>query len=87
MMATYRGERWVGEQIESILAQEGVDVTLRIRDDQSPDGTLEVCQSYAKRYPNVIVTRNAKNLGTGIPQERFCIMKIAMNGVKPFIFT
>lgn len=65
MMATYRGERWVGEQIESILAQEGVDVTLRICDDQSPDGTLEVCQSYAKRYPNVIVTRNAKNLGVG----------------------
>lgn len=56
MMATYLDERWVGEQIESILAQEGVDVTLRICDDQSPDGTLEVCQSYAKRYPNVIVT-------------------------------
>lgn len=65
MMATYRGERWVGEQIESILAQEGVDVTLRICDDQSPDGTLAVCESYAKSHPNVIVTRNAKNLGVG----------------------
>ncbi|MGO5474591.1 glycosyltransferase [Parafannyhessea sp. LCP19S3_B1] len=63
MMATYKGERWVGEQIDSILGQEGVDVTLRICDDQSPDGTFSICKKYANRFPNVVVTRNETNLG------------------------
>lgn len=63
MMATYRGENWVGEQIDSILGQEGVDVTLRICDDQSPDGTFSICRSYANRFPNIIATRNEMNLG------------------------
>ena len=30
MMATYNGEKYVAEQIDSILAQEGVNVTLLI---------------------------------------------------------
>lgn len=63
MMATYKGERWVGEQIDSILGQEGVDVTLRICDDQSPDGTFSICKKYANSFPNVVVTRNETNLG------------------------
>lgn len=33
MMATYNGEKYVAEQIDSILAQEGVNVTLLISDD------------------------------------------------------
>ena len=32
LMSTYNGEKYLDEQIGSILAQEGVDVTLYIRD-------------------------------------------------------
>jgi rhamnosyltransferase len=65
MMATYNGEKYLSEQIDSVLAQEGVDVTLRICDDRSSDGTFVICQEYAAAHPNVIVSQNEVNLGVG----------------------
>lgn len=35
VMSTYNGEKYLKEQIDSILSQEGVDVRLYIRDDGS----------------------------------------------------
>ena len=48
LMSTYNGEKYLGQQIESILAQEKVDVHLMIRDDGSTDNTRNVL----KRYEN-----------------------------------
>jgi rhamnosyltransferase len=39
LMATFNGSPWIREQLESILAQEGVDIRIAIRDDGSTDGT------------------------------------------------
>ena len=39
LLATYNGSRWIREQMESILVQEGVDLTVAVRDDASTDGT------------------------------------------------
>ena len=63
MMATYNGAAWVRDQIESILDQTDVDVTLRICDDRSNDGTYELCARYADALDNVIVTCNRANVG------------------------
>lgn len=48
MMATYNGERFLGEQIDSILAQQGLSVTLRKCDDVSTDGTFQIASEYQK---------------------------------------
>ena len=42
LMSTYNGEKYLNEQIDSILAQDGVDVILYIRDDGSSDRTAEI---------------------------------------------
>lgn len=63
MVATYNGQDFIRSQVESILAQEGVDVTLLVCDDQSSDSTFEICQEYAKRFGNVRVSQNAQNQG------------------------
>ena len=42
VMSTYNGARYLREQIESILSQEGVSVSLFVRDDGSRDATLDV---------------------------------------------
>ncbi len=47
LMSTYNGERFLLEQIESIVAQEDVDVTLFVRDDGSSDRTIELLNSIA----------------------------------------
>lgn len=53
VMATYNGERHLREQIDSILAQEQVEVELYIRDDHSSDQTVTIIEEYAARYPNI----------------------------------
>ena len=37
LMSTYNGEKYIEQQIESILNQEFVDISLFIRDDGSTD--------------------------------------------------
>ena len=44
LMSAYNGQRYIREQIESILAQKGVEVSLLIRDDGSTDRTIEVIE-------------------------------------------
>jgi glycosyltransferase involved in cell wall biosynthesis len=51
LLATYNGERFLREQIESILAQEYADLTILARDDGSSDGTEALLAEYAVRDP------------------------------------
>ena len=46
LMSTYNGEKYLKEQIDSILAQTGIEVHLLARDDGSTDRTLEILKSY-----------------------------------------
>ncbi len=63
MMASYNGEKFITEQIDSILSQKGVDVTLRICDDGSNDSTPSICETYASKYDNVLFEVNKVNKG------------------------
>ena len=49
LMATYNGEKYIKEQIESILKQNNVDLTLFIYDDISKDSTIEILKEYEDR--------------------------------------
>ena len=64
LMSTYNGEKYIREQIESILNQKKVKVHLLIRDDGSQDSTIEIVKEYANKYPNVSVYAG-KNIGIG----------------------
>ena len=44
LMATYNGEKYLREQIDSILCQTNKDWTLYIQDDGSQDTTLEIIE-------------------------------------------
>lgn len=63
-MSTYNGETYLQEQIDSILRQEEVEVTLYIRDDGSSDRTPEMLNAVRKTHSNVIVFPE-KNIGVG----------------------
>ena len=41
LLASYNGVKYIKEQVDSILNQKEVDVTIFISDDLSTDGTLE----------------------------------------------
>ena len=50
LMAVYNGQRYVEEQLQSILNQTVRDWRLIIQDDASSDDTWEVVQRYASRW-------------------------------------
>ena len=45
ILASYNGVRYIEEQIDSILIQNGVDISLFIFDDGSSDGTIDLVNS------------------------------------------
>jgi glycosyltransferase involved in cell wall biosynthesis len=50
LLATYNGERYLREQIDSLLAQTH-PVRVLARDDGSRDGTVSILRDYAERWP------------------------------------
>lgn len=64
LMATYNGERYVSEQIESIINQSFTNWFLLIRDDGSTDNTMGILDRYEKKEKRIMVIRdNLGNLG------------------------
>ena len=63
VMATYNGAKYIREQLDSILEQTYQIQEIIIQDDGSTDDTVAICEEYARKYPNVHVFRNPKNLG------------------------
>lgn len=64
MMATHNGLPWIDAQIESILAQADVDVTLYISDDCSTDGTYARLQRYAETEDRIILLEQTGPMGS-----------------------
>lgn len=62
-MATYNGEKYIREQLDSILAQTCRPYEIIIQDDGSTDSTPAICRDYEARYDNVRFIQNAENLG------------------------
>lgn len=67
LMASYNGEKFISEQIESILSQSITDWKLVIQDDCSTDSTYEITGQYAAKYPDKITAmRREKNSGSAM---------------------
>lgn len=54
LLASYNGEKYIAEQIESILNQTYTDWFLYIKDDCSTDNTINIILDYEKRYQDKI---------------------------------
>ena len=50
VMSTYNGEKYLSEQIDSILSQIDVNIQLYIRDDGSSDKSIEILNKYNALY-------------------------------------
>lgn len=70
LMATYNGEKYIEEQIASIISQQGCKISLLISDDGSKDSTLKIIDKYQKKYFNnfkiLSVFQNINNTDTSV---------------------
>lgn len=55
LLATWNGERFIEQQLESLFDQTFQNFQLIVRDDASTDSTLDVVERYQSRYPDRIV--------------------------------
>jgi rhamnosyltransferase len=62
-LAAYNGIRWIEEQVDSILAQIGVQVTIFVSVDLSTDGTETWVKERARREPRLILLPPAGRFG------------------------
>jgi len=60
LMATYNGEKYLKEQIESIINQSYNDWTLLIRDDKSKDNTVSIIEEYERKDSRIKLLRDKK---------------------------
>lgn len=63
VMCTYNGERFIREQLDSILQQTVPADEIIIQDDCSTDHTYDILLEYAQKYPAIKIHQNPQNLG------------------------
>lgn len=63
VLATYNGERFLREQMDSVLAQTYENITVEVCDDGSTDGTAAIVREYEDQDDRVKLHLNPKNLG------------------------
>lgn len=64
-MATYNGDKYIKEQLDSIINQTYKDWKLIICDDCSTDKTYDILKEYSNKYNSKIsIFRNTKNSGS-----------------------
>ena len=63
LLAAFNGMQWIEEQLNSILCQVAVDLTIFISIDPSSDGTEDWCAAYASKYPQICVLPAAGKFG------------------------
>lgn len=62
LLAAYNGERFLAEQLDSLLRQTEQGFIVRICDDCSTDGTYKIAEKYAAQFPDkIFISRNAQN--------------------------
>ena len=75
LLATYNGEKYLSEQIESILNQTYKEFNLIISDDFSSDRTKEIIEKYAQKDKRIIAFFQERNIGV-VANFEFLLKKV-----------
>lgn len=78
LMSTYNGEKYLKEQLDSVLSQDGILVDILIRDDGSNDGTISILDEYSCKYNNIHYYQGS-NLG---PAKSFLDLIVSVGEYK-----
>ena len=53
LLASFNGEKYIKEQLDSLLGQNDPDIRILVRDDASTDRTPEILEKYQEVCRNV----------------------------------
>ena len=76
VMCTYNGEKYLKEQLDSILGQTYPIEEILIQDDCSSDSTIDIIKRYQETYPIIKLHINQSNMG--VNHNFFSVMNKAV---------
>lgn len=62
-LCVYNGEKYLGEQLDSLVNQTYANIEVIALDDCSTDSSVLILDDYALRYPFLHIVKNEQNLG------------------------
>ena len=77
LLSTYNGEKYLLEQLNSLLQQSYSNIHILIRDDGSSDNTVNILKNYQKIFPQKIKLVLEKNIG--VVNSFFKLIEISEN--------
>lgn len=75
LLPTYNGEKYIKEQIDSILNQTYKDIKLIISDDGSSDNTVNILKQYEQQDSRIELYIQPKNMGV-VKEIEFLLQKV-----------
>ena len=83
LLATYNGEQFLRQQLDSLFAQSFQNFTILVRDDGSTDKTLEIINTYSQKYPLRVKSIKDKEKNVGATQNFGILLE---NSTADYIF-
>ncbi|MBN2165217.1 MAG: glycosyltransferase [Marinilabiliaceae bacterium] len=69
-LCTYNGERFLREQMDSLINQSYRNIEIVVSDDVSTDSTIDIIEEYKKNDPRIRLSVNKVNLGFNLNFEK-----------------
>ena len=70
IVPVYNAEKYLSRCLESIINQTYQNLEIILVNDCSKDGSLNICESYAKKDSRIIVINNEKNIGQAASRNK-----------------
>lgn len=70
IVPVYNSEEEIRDCLDSLVEQTEKDIEIIVIDDKSTDNSLEIVKSYGRKYPNIRIYQNERNLGQGETRNR-----------------
>lgn len=86
LLATFNGEKFIDEQIRSILSQTYRSFDVYIRDDGSNDDTVSIINYYAENYPNIKILKSNEQTGSAAANFYRLIQSVNLDNYDFFAF-
>jgi len=74
LLATYNGEKFLPELLDSLIAQTNVNISLIVSDDGSTDKTIQIIEQYATQFLEFKLVTGPKN---GPSKNFFSLLKLS----------
>lgn len=68
IMTSYNYEKYIGEALDSVMAQTYSNFEVIVVDDGSSDASVDIIESYVKKNPNVKLLRHEGGKNLGLPK-------------------